>query len=391
MRYNKLFPIFIFLISIISCRKELPFPDVDAESVLVVNSLFSPDTLLQIHVSESCHINDTLCAFNAITNAEVLLKDQSGNTLSNLEHQGNGLYSPNNFTLNNQTNYQLEVNHSDKSVTTTSHIPKAFSCTYLGKEEGVFDGFPAWSFDIEIVDNPDEENYYLLEGYIEILDGEHDNEISQVNGYVEPHTAHLTNDVNTENSSIASGFDLVSYSLRSIFLTDKNFNGQTYQTRFALRDIDIYFPEFEEFKAHLFIKSVSKEMYDYYKSLEKYRLGQFNLFAEPEQIFSNIENGLGVFAGYTQETFTVDLPVSEYRLPTDIFWENDGCTAPCTISFTTDGGSKLNYNWDFGDGNTTTAFNPEHTYQSAGEYTVELSLSDSPGNIYSYTVQVRIN
>ena len=87
----------------------------------------------------------------------------------------------------------------------------------------------------------------------------------------------------------------------------------------------------------------------------------------------------------------IDLPVSEYRLPSDIFVENDGCVAPCILKFTTDGGSKLNYNWNFGDGNTSSVVNPEHNYESPGEYIVELTISDSPGNIYGFTIRVTIN
>ena len=391
MPIHKLFLILGCLILIVSCKKELPFPNSDSAPFLVINSLFSPDSLLQVHISESCHVNDPLCNYSFITEAEVLLRDQSGNVIANLEHQGDGFYSPADFILNNQADYQIEVNHSNRSATAECQIPKAFSCTYLGKQEEVFDGSVAWAFDVEIVDNPDEENYYLLEGYIEILDGEHSSGVSETNGYIEPHSAHLTNDVNAENNSIASGFDITTYALRSIFLPDDNFNGTTYQTRFAIRDEDVLFSGFEEFKAHLFIKSVSKEMYEYHQSLERYRLGQHNLFAEPEKIYSNIEGGLGIFAGYTQQTFTIDLPVSEYRFPGNIFVENDGCTAPCTIKFTTDGGSKLSYNWNFGDGSTSTEANPEHSYESAGEYNVELILIDSPGNIYSYGTHVKVN
>lgn len=391
MQFFKSSIITILLIFTISCKKELPFPDVDAETLLTANSFFSPESMLQVHVSESCHINDTLCSFNFIPNAEVLLKDQTGNVLATLQHQSNGIYSPDNLNLNHEANYQLEIEHSTKKLTAESQIPKTFSCIYLGKEEGVFDGYAAWRFDIEINDNPDEENYYLLEGYIEILDGEHEYSDNTVNGYLLPQTAHLTNDVNTENNSISSGVDFITYPLRSIYLPDKNFNGQTYRTHFALYDDDIYFPEFEEFKAHLFVKSVSKEMYEYYKSLDLYRLSQSNLFAEPQQIYSNITGGIGIFAGYTQQHFEIDLPVSEYRLPNDIFVENEGCTSPCTVKFTTDGGSKLNYNWDFGDGNSSSEISPEHNYDLPGNYIVEMSVSNEPGNIYSFTVEVTVN
>lgn len=48
------------------------------------------------------------------------------------------------------------------------------------------------------------------------------------------------------------------------------------------------------------------------------------------------------------------------------------CQVPFTVNFTnlsTNGG---NYAWDFGDGNSSTATNPSHTYTSYGSYTVSL-------------------
>jgi PKD repeat protein len=50
-----------------------------------------------------------------------------------------------------------------------------------------------------------------------------------------------------------------------------------------------------------------------------------------------------------------------------------------TIDFnnTSTGGSS--YEWDFGDGNTSTVANPSHTYLSAGEYEVELIVTNACG------------
>jgi len=45
-----------------------------------------------------------------------------------------------------------------------------------------------------------------------------------------------------------------------------------------------------------------------------------------------------------------------------------------TVNFSSEGGSSEYYIWDFGDGNTSDAINPTHTYQTAGAYEVVLSL-----------------
>ncbi len=52
---------------------------------------------------------------------------------------------------------------------------------------------------------------------------------------------------------------------------------------------------------------------------------------------------------------------------------NNGCTAACTISFANTSTNATSYHWDFGDGNTSTEKDPQHTYQEAGTYNVELT------------------
>jgi glucose/arabinose dehydrogenase/PKD repeat protein len=55
--------------------------------------------------------------------------------------------------------------------------------------------------------------------------------------------------------------------------------------------------------------------------------------------------------------------------------------APLTVAFSSAGsadpeGRPLTYSWDFGDGTTSTAANPSHTYAKSGRYTVRLTTSD---------------
>lgn len=42
-------------------------------------------------------------------------------------------------------------------------------------------------------------------------------------------------------------------------------------------------------------------------------------------------------------------------------------------------GTVVSWSWDFGDGNSTTTQNPSHTYASAGNYTVSLTVTDNDG------------
>ncbi|MBM9618241.1 ThuA domain-containing protein [Streptomyces zhihengii] len=68
-------------------------------------------------------------------------------------------------------------------------------------------------------------------------------------------------------------------------------------------------------------------------------------------------------------------------------------TAPLKVSFSSAGtadadGDALTYAWDFGDGSTSTAANPVHTYRKNGTYTATLTAKDPTGRTGSASVRV---
>lgn len=52
---------------------------------------------------------------------------------------------------------------------------------------------------------------------------------------------------------------------------------------------------------------------------------------------------------------------------------------------------KINYRWDFGDGNTADGKNPVHAYNQPGKYTVTLTVTDGDGNSGVLTTEVIIS
>ncbi|MDI9835204.1 lectin [Streptomyces sp. KAU_LT] len=69
--------------------------------------------------------------------------------------------------------------------------------------------------------------------------------------------------------------------------------------------------------------------------------------------------------------------------------------APLSVSFSSAGssdpdGDSLSYAWTFGDGATSTAANPSHTYTAEGQYTATLKVTDSTGKSATASVQITV-
>jgi len=82
------------------------------------------------------------------------------------------------------------------------------------------------------------------------------------------------------------------------------------------------------------------------------------------------EDNLGC-TGSAQVTVTVnDIPEVDFAaIPTE------GC-APLTVSFQNFSEQNMVYNWNFGNGQSSNLFNPVHSYNSSGNYTVSLTVTN---------------
>ena len=75
-------------------------------------------------------------------------------------------------------------------------------------------------------------------------------------------------------------------------------------------------------------------------------------------------------------TITVSEPVPPVANFTSNVTSGD---VPLSVQFTDLSENATEWNWDFGDGNTSTDQNPMHTFSTAGEYTVNLTVSNEYG------------
>lgn len=84
------------------------------------------------------------------------------------------------------------------------------------------------------------------------------------------------------------------------------------------------------------------------------------------------------FGGCSDTAFStvtiLDKPISDFTAV-----NTSACKAPLTVNFSDLSTGAANYNWNFGDGNTSTQRNPVHTYSSTGSFTVTLIVTNANG------------
>ena len=103
--------------------------------------------------------------------------------------------------------------------------------------------------------------------------------------------------------------------------------------------------------------------------------------------------------GATATASTATITIVANELPTAVANgtpDKANAKAPLVVDFSSAGsgdtdGTIVSYAWDFGDGNTSTAENPTHTYTAQGLYDAVLTVTDDKGGVDTATVTVPVN
>lgn len=98
--------------------------------------------------------------------------------------------------------------------------------------------------------------------------------------------------------------------------------------------------------------------------------------------------------GCASDAVTVPAYIKVYPRPQASFSipVNASCNLPFTANFVnnTSGDGTITYNWDLGNGNTSTEREPSATYTTAGVYRVRLTAQNGPGCTSTYTAPTEI-
>jgi hypothetical protein len=290
-----------------------------SQSNLVVNSVFHSDSLWQVKISTSRDIFVESSSIRNITDAYVWISDKTGQTVTLLDHVGNGIYQSKNSKPVPGEYYRLMVHAPGfEMVSATSYLPHNPEITNIeildGSDEDLFElsfdlvpksgelSYSTWDLvnmkaeDFENLGNGKGGGFYFdLQLWLHSLD----DQIRSIKNTPVNNPFFVSNLNFTRNSVTASGFSVDENTFNvdlDIELVDNNGNGGGNDNG---EDIDEN--QNDEIITLLRVMTVSEDLYKFFKSLESHLLfeNHNNSLAEPTDLYHNVQNGIGIFAGYS--------------------------------------------------------------------------------------------
>jgi hypothetical protein len=286
-----------------SCQKEIELEYPTPEPKLVVNCLFSPDSLFKVRVGKILAFNDTSTSF-IVENAECEIFE-NGVFSEKLKYQDNGFYISEFLTPKSGNTYELIVSAEGfPIVSAIDTVPYPVNIENLYFElNTLYDALDETYFnDINIIFNDNQAlyNYYQLKLICERIS--EDSTMQKDNLIFEK-----TNDLTLLNTG------LIEYQPTLIPFSDILFNGQNYflttfyKLPFAMSDGENVY--YETHNIIVYFNSISYQYYQYSRKMIMHIRNQesdiFEGIGDPVEMYSNIQNGYGIFAAYCPHTDTL--------------------------------------------------------------------------------------
>ena len=292
---KKIYLVLIIALTYISCEKVIPFEGDVTIPKLVINSIFQSDSTFKVHVSSSRSVIET-DSFQNITDAVVNINDGNGNIIETLNHQENGFYVGQTFPQENQT-YTLQVTHPNYvNITSMDSLPLSIVINSVDTST-IVDPINGDRLQITMnfEDPGSSQNFYLIETYsineyLVIKNSDtSEYELDTAKQYMV-----LTDEVFQNGGS--------PWREQGLF-NDLLFNGQNKALELEIPYENLsgneagYNWSYKTLGVRVYLHNISRSYYYFRTSLELYQSASGNPFAQPVQVYSNIENGFGVFAG----------------------------------------------------------------------------------------------
>ena len=286
----------------ISCEKTVIVNVPVAPSKLVVNGVVQANNIFAVNVSKSEPVLTSNAANSfKVNNAIVQLYENGILKDTFLYNNAN-----NNYVVKNGTTAQIGKTYKltaalngftsvDAEMVTPSNIAIQ-SITRVVNARTDANGGTQDEVKIKFIDNGSETNNYLFKVK---------RPVNFTGSQLEYQTIFCikSSDVDIDRTSNGDPTDVNSCIDREFLMTDKNFNGSTKTITLFIDSYNL--TEFtnpinqRKYKAIVEINNISKNYYNYRRSIQTYRDNEDNPFSEPVLVYSNVNNGYGIFSSFT--------------------------------------------------------------------------------------------
>lgn len=298
-----------------NCTKTKTF-EINFDEQIVVNSIISPDSNLRVAIYKSKSPESEI-NFEPLQGAIVRLIE--GNQSWNLDrfvpsgsYNDIGYYtSASNLDIETGKLHQLVIEPTGyPSITAQTQVPIAPNISQATLSNISTNAYPPTNINkgyylgadakFNIQDPPNEKNFYCVK-------------IKYISDYILdksilPYKFIDSNSIKTIGLNINNISNVfISYLIEGGFIfTDEGFDGQNKEIEARIQgglELKTNFPE----KITLEVWALNEDYYKYIKSHQKQVSIDNDPFAEPLNVYSNIDKGIGIFCGYSVAKFQLPL------------------------------------------------------------------------------------
>ncbi len=293
-------------------------PDIPIEPTrLVVNSVISPDSTAGARISKSKYVLDRAESFVTIDNAQVALYED-GQEVAQLNHTELGWYTSA-YRPKAGHQYLLQVMAEGfPTVEASSEIRPAVPIESLTVDSvrrsagiscvnGDCETTYAKEYQLQLrfSDVTQQRDFYEIIGYGTVVDSfEVRDDLGNIVDY-DVFTSRqrlflTTNDPVLTSSDV--GFGGEGFSGSSLLFTDELIANQTYTILFETDNF--FYSDVQQIS--IILRTLSEDQYRYQRTRILQEFSEGDPFSEVVPVYTNVENGFGIFAGYSSDSVLVD-------------------------------------------------------------------------------------
>ena len=307
INFRLLYFLICILSTFLSCTKEVEITIPQKETKLVLNSLFSLDKPLEVHLSRSTNFLDYKII--PVEDATVVLYSEN-KAIDTLNYTDTCFYISQ-FTPEINKRYTIKVKDTElANITTTDYIPYKPVIISGERIENLYTdevGNYNSRLKLNFRDDPHVKNFYLIglfyrDNYTSYMRKPGTNETIQdtANGWCW---------LRSEAPVIQSKNEQIQSWGKSIIFNDDLINGQNHSLIIDYtRGFSVGRKMIEDYTMYVHFYSISENYYNYQRKLNmRSNSGSefLNNTGEVVRMYSNIENGYGIFAGYNYVVDTI--------------------------------------------------------------------------------------